>query len=62
MAAAVARQEGDLAPGERAEDVVVGGRAEGRGDVEFFLGFEAGHVIESAAADDSDFRFHDVCS
>ncbi len=62
VAAAVAREEGDLASGERAEDVVVRRAAEGRLDVGFFLGFEAGHGVESAAADDSDFRFQCLLS
>src|ERR1035438_4871762 len=57
MPAPVARQEGDVAPGQRAQDVVVRRAAEGRGDVEFFLGFKTGHAVEPAAADDADFRF-----
>ena len=58
MAASVAREKGHLASGKLAEDVVVGRPAEGRIDVGFFRGVEAGHGIEPAAADDSDFRFH----
>src|ERR1019366_2403824 len=57
MPAPVARQEGDVATAQRAQHVVVRRAAEGRGDVEFFLGFKTGHAVEPAAADDADFRF-----
>ena len=57
MAASVPRQERDLFPGERAHHIVVRRRAPGRVDHLLLLGFEAGHGIEAAASDDSDFRF-----
>src|ERR1017187_8821967 len=57
MPAPVARQERDVAAGQRAQNVVVRRAAEGRSDVEVFLGFKTGHAVEPAAADDADFRF-----
>ena len=62
MTAPVPRQEGDLSPGQRSQDVVVRRVAERRGDVGFFLGFKPGHVVQPAAPDDSDFRFQFVLS
>jgi len=62
VSAAMAREKSDVAAGEGADHVVVGGLAEGGENGGFFVGFEAGHVVETAAADDSDFRFHWECS
>ena len=58
MAAAMAGEEGDLAAFKFTEDKGVGGRTEGRLDEDFLLRLEPRHGIESAAADDADFRFH----
>ena len=62
MPAPVARQKRDVPPAQRAHNVVVRRAAEGRGDVEFILGFKTGHAVEPAAADDADFRFQWVFS
>ena len=56
VAASVARQKSDLAAFERAADVGVGRRAERRLHPHFLDLGQAGHGIEPAAADDSDFR------
>ena len=55
MAAAVAREECHAAPFEVADYEGVGGIAEGRLHANFAGRFEAGHGVEAAAADDSDF-------
>ncbi len=55
MAAAVAREKGDLAAFEFAENEGVGGRAEGRFHALLVNVGESGHGIEPAAADDADF-------
>jgi hypothetical protein len=55
MAAAVARQESDLAAFEFAEDKSVGGRAKGRFDALLVDVGESGHGVKPAAADDADF-------
>ena len=62
MAAAVAWKKRNLAAGEFAEHVVVGRAAERGFDIGLFGLFEAGHLVETAAADDSDFCFHFVGS
>ena len=56
MAAAVAREEGDFAAFQFAENEGIGWVAEGRLDALFVLIGKAGHGIEPAAADDADFR------
>ncbi len=56
MAAAVAREEGDFAAFQFAENEGVGWIAERRFHAHFVLIGEAGHGIEPAAADDADFR------
>ena len=57
MSAPVPRQKGDAPPGQLAEHEIVRRRAERGLDERLFLSFEAGHGVEPAAADDSDFRF-----
>ena len=54
MAAAVARQERDALPFERADHDRIGGIAERRLHADFARVGEAGHVVEPAAADDGD--------
>ena len=54
MAAAVAREKGDLAAFEFAENEGVGWLAEGRFDALFVHVGESGHGVEPAAADDAD--------
>ncbi len=56
MTTAVARQKDDLAAFELAEHEGVRGITEGRFHTYFLLVGEAGHGVESAAADDADFR------
>ena len=55
MAAAVTREESDLAAFELAENEGVRGRAEGRFDALLVDVGESGHGVEPAAADDADF-------
>ena len=55
MAAAVAREKGDLAAFELAENEDVRGRAEGGFNALFVNVGEAGHGVKPAAADDADF-------
>ncbi len=55
MAAAVAREKGDLAALELAENEGVGGCAEGRFHALFVNVGESGHGVKPAAADDADF-------
>ena len=56
MAAAVARQERDLAALQFAQHEGVGGFAEGRFHALFMNVGESGHGIQPAAADDADLR------
>jgi hypothetical protein len=62
MAAAVARQESHLAPGQRSHHEVSGGHAERRVENRLLLRRKARHGVQPAAADDSDFRFHVIIS
>ena len=55
MTASMAGEEGDLAAFEIAEDEGFAGIAEGRCDALLMNVGEAGHGIQPAAADDSDF-------
>ena len=55
VASSVTRQKSDLAPFKLAADVGVGRRAERRFDADLLHSSQAGHGIESAAADDPDF-------
>jgi hypothetical protein len=57
MAASVARQKSYGLAGQRAQNVIVGWPPEWRVNAGLFLGFKSRHGIETAAADDSDFRF-----
>ena len=56
MASRVTREEGDALPFDRAEDERVGGFAEWRFNAPFACFLEAGHGVESAAAEDANFR------
>ncbi len=62
MSAAVARQKRDVAAAQRAQNIIVGGAAERRRDVGLLLCFKSGHVIQTAAPDDSDFSFQRALS
>jgi hypothetical protein len=57
MPAAVASEEGHVLAGQRAQDIIVRGIAEGSLYQDFLRRFKSGHGVEAAAADDSDFRF-----
>lgn len=55
MATAVTGEEGDLAAFKGAEDEAVGGVAVWRFDLCFVNIGEAGHAVQTAAADDANF-------
>ena len=53
MAAAVAGEKCDRLTGQYADDVTIRRAAPGSVDVDLLVGFETGHGVEPAAADDS---------
>src|SRR3954468_13285214 len=59
MAAAVARHEDELLAVQHAEQELVGGLAERRGDPPPLRLFQSGDVVDAAAAQDSQYR-HDT--
>ena len=54
MAAAVAGEKCDRLTGQYADDVTIRRAAPGSVDVDLLVGFETGHGVEPAAADDAD--------
>src|SRR5207237_603585 len=56
VAGAVPREERDALPAQRADHVRPGRIAERRGDLFFLALGQFGHVVQTAAADDSDRR------
>ena len=56
MTAPVAGQERDLAALQRAQDISVGRLAERGVQTDFLYPGQAGHGVQPAATDDSDFR------
>src|SRR4029077_2749891 len=60
--ASVTRQEGDFFSRELSYDIVVRGFAPGTVERDFFVGGEAGHGIQTAAANDADGWFHSCIS